>query len=62
MIIKKVDKKIQWKDSGEKELVTFGIGEFTEGVNDQEDDEIFFWVESIDELKKGNDLGDFIII
>lgn len=60
--MKKVYKKIQWKDSGEKELVVFGVGEFAEGINDQEDSEVFFWVKSKNELRKGNDLGDFVII
>lgn len=53
---------IKWKDSGEVECQTFGIGEYVEGVNDAEDEEVFFWVDSSDELYVGADFGDFIIV
>lgn len=54
--------QIKWKDSGEIETKIFGLGEYVEGVNDALDAQIFFWVESIEELYKGADFGDFVII
>lgn len=57
-----LDCTIQWKDSDEIEVQTFGIGQYVEGQNDEEDEEIFFYVDSIDELFPGADFGDFKII
>lgn len=39
---------IRWNDTKEEETVLFGIGEF----NPTMDDEVFFWVDSEDELKE----------
>lgn len=53
--------EIQWKDTGDKETVYFGI----EPVIDEIDDQVFFWIESmeeIEELKEENNGQDFIII
>lgn len=52
-----IEKTIKWKDTNEEEIVIFGIGQF----NDAMDDQVFFWVQDLDEL--GTDLSpDFEVI
>jgi hypothetical protein len=57
-----IEKDVKFHDSDEIETQTFGIGEYIEGVNDEEDEDIFFWVDSMDKLYSGADFGDFVII
>lgn len=42
--------KIRWKDNQQEETVLFAIGEY-EG---EDDDEIFYWVESMEEIGDNN--------
>lgn len=51
-----IEKTIRWKDTQEEETVVFGIG----GFNPVFDDQVFFWVDTINELNNLDE--DFEII
>lgn len=56
-----IDKLIQWKDTGEITVVTFGIGDFDEKL----DEDVFYWVEEKDDilsLMDKNGVEEFYII
>ena len=46
-----IQKTIRWKDNGQEQTVLFGVGEF----NDTMDDQVFFWVQDIEELNSLNE-------
>ena len=49
--------RIRWKDTGEECNYLFGIGDY----DGEDDDQIFFWVESMQEIKDNN-FDEFTII
>ena len=56
-----VEKTIKWKDTGDIQEVTFGIGDFDENY----DNEVFYWVDDehqIESFKDKNGVEDFYII
>lgn len=53
-----IEVTIKWKDTQEVETVLFGVGEF----NPTMDDQVFFWIDTINELNEGNLSPDFEII
>jgi hypothetical protein len=57
-----VSRQIRWHYSGKKEWKPFGVGQYIEGINDEEDEDVFYWVGSEDEIEVDCDLGDFKIV
>jgi hypothetical protein len=56
------DRQIEWHKDGSKEWVLLGVGRYIEGINEEQDNKTAFWVDSLDEIEVGCDLGDFKIV
>lgn len=56
-----VEQTICWKDTGDIQTITFGIGDF----NEVEDQYVFYWVDDLkdlESLKDKNGVEEFYII